>query len=283
MYGHPHLVLPALLDVMVRPLLSLSAPLILERCLHVEPMTSPVSYAFAELVLNTSSLLFSIPIETVRRRLQVQDRSGWSKHVLIEHGNHANLLTMPVKKRNGPRSALPGRRAGSIFNTGTVRGLRTCVETRPKPYTGVIEAIYRILTEETAYISSYHQHHHHHLHRRSHYGAAPSRAGSSESDYTRSKESNRRHPSGFDSAHQQTETHDFSADGMARSEIIAPQQSTHAFFGGLRSLYRGFTMAAGANLLVFLLTVVTGERVSANAAAGRAGGSIGGVGGWAEI
>ncbi|CAO1619397.1 unnamed protein product [Parajaminaea phylloscopi] len=281
-YGHPHLLVPALLDVSLRPLLSLSAPLILERVLHIEPTTSPVSYALAELILNTSTLLFSLPVETVRRRLQVQRRADWGKRVALEHGNRAQA---PSKSHKSQRGTVPSSLLGShsslsaSANTGTVRGLRTCVETRPKPYTGVIEAIYRILTEETAHLSS-HAHHRHLRHLRHGHSSSSSTAGAtdaSEDSHPQPHDHRRQHFGG----HQRTETEESSA--MARSEIIAPQQPTYAYLGGLRSLYRGFTMAAGANLVVFLLTVVTGERVGANAAAGRAGGTLGGAGGWAEI
>ncbi|KAG2080677.1 mitochondrial carrier domain-containing protein, partial [Suillus cothurnatus] len=52
-----------------------------------------------------ASLLITLPVETVRRRLQVQTR-------------------------------------------GTAKALRTCVETRPVPYNGVVDALWHIVTEE---------------------------------------------------------------------------------------------------------------------------------------
>ena len=57
-------------------------------------------------------MLFTLPIETVRRRLQIQDRS--------------------LVKMNTPHKFQP------------------CVETRSKPYAGIVECIYRIITEESS-------------------------------------------------------------------------------------------------------------------------------------
>lgn len=264
-YGHPHLVVPALLDLTIRPLLSLSSPLLIERWLHLEPNSSPVSYALAELLVTTSGLLVSLPIETVRRRLQLQRRPASSSRV------KASLTSSKTSSGVSSADASTSRPSG---NTGTMRGLRTCVETRPKPYTGVVEAIYRIVTEETTY-------HHHHFH-----GLIPTKRASHERDPSSHPHPHR--PRGR--SHQRTETEDSNAPDahpMARSEILAPPQPTYTTLGGVKSLYRGFTMAAGANLIVFLLTVVTGERVSTGSGSGGIGGGggsgSGGLGFWAEI
>ncbi|GAA5949336.1 hypothetical protein JCM21900_005610 [Sporobolomyces salmonicolor] len=118
-YFHPNLFLPAILEGVVRPLIHLATPLIITRYLHLEPSTSPLSYGLAELVLSTAGLLVTIPLETVRRRLQIQSRAEFV-------------------------------RAGRAGGVG--RPWRTCVETRPAPYAGMVEAVYRILTEETGKI-----------------------------------------------------------------------------------------------------------------------------------
>ncbi|BGP59795.1 hypothetical protein NBRC10512v2_001091 [Rhodotorula toruloides] len=118
-YFHPNLFFPALLEGILRPLIHLSTPLIISRYLHIEPETSPVTFGLAELVLGTAGLLVTIPIETVRKRLQIQSRAAFV-------------------------------RAGRAGGVG--RPWRTCVETRPAPYAGIVEAVYRILTEETGKI-----------------------------------------------------------------------------------------------------------------------------------
>ncbi|WFD35602.1 hypothetical protein MCUN1_002460 [Malassezia cuniculi] len=168
-YLHPQLLIPTLLDCILRPLLSLSSPLIIENVLRVDPSTGPITYALAELLFSTLALGITIPIETVRRRLQLQYHS-------------------PLRKRT--LSVPPS--APSV----TTKGLRTCVETRPVPYSGVMEALYRIVTEETG-------------------GVPPNKQAS---------------------------------------------RSPSALLGGFMSLYRGFGMSFSANLLVFVLTLVTGER-----------------------
>ena len=118
-YFHPHLLVPALLEGIFRPLLFLSSPLIISRFLRIEPSSSPVTFALAELFLGTFALLITIPIETIRKRLQIQIRAEFVR----------------------------GGRIGGIG-----KAWRTCVEVRPKPYNGVVEAIYRIITEEAGHI-----------------------------------------------------------------------------------------------------------------------------------
>ena len=161
---------PTLLDCVLRPLLSLSAPLVIENLLRLDPTTGPITYALAELVFSTLALGITIPIETVRHRLQLQYHSPLRR-------NTVSLL------KSTPTIA--------------TKGLRTCVETRPVPYSGVAEAIYRIITEETG-------------------GTQLSK----------------------------------------RSLVVSPSY----LLGGLMSLYRGFSMSFSANVLVFVLTLVTGER-----------------------
>ncbi|KAI5480990.1 mitochondrial carrier protein [Pseudohyphozyma bogoriensis] len=118
-YFHPHVFFPALFEGVVRPLIHLSTPLIISRFLRIEPSSSPLTFAVAEFVLSCSGLLLTIPLETVRKRLQIQTRADYV------------------------RGGRPG---------GTGRAWRTCVETRPAPYVGMVDAVYRILTEETGKI-----------------------------------------------------------------------------------------------------------------------------------
>lgn len=180
-YLHANLLIPTVLDYLFRPLLTLGAPWIIENILHLDPSTVPISYALAELIFSTLALCVTLPIETVRRRLQLQYHE--------------------------PRRATRSGGLPAVRNTNTARrGLRTCVEVRPVPYNGVVEAMYRILTEETSVAP--------HVHRKR----------------------------------------------RAKEETMAKMASSVFSFGGLRNLYRGLGMGISANLLVFVLTVVTGER-----------------------
>ncbi|EIW86536.1 mitochondrial carrier [Coniophora puteana RWD-64-598 SS2] len=108
-YLHPHLFIPTLLDNTLRPLLHIVLPVYIARNMgigpHVAADTYPVVWGIAELLGNCASLLVTLPIETVRRRLQVQTR-------------------------------------------GTAKPLQTCVETRPVPYNGVVDAMWHIISEE---------------------------------------------------------------------------------------------------------------------------------------
>ena len=183
LYLAPTLLIPTLLDNVLRPFLSLVAPLLIENTLRLDPASGPISYALAELLLSTLALGVTLPIETVRRRLQLQPPTPVRP---------ARLGGLPT---GAPRTAS--------------RGLRTCVETRPVAYTGVTEALYRIITEETTVVP---------------------RKGDDE-------------------------------DAEDAGTLAA---SGYSSLGGLRSLYRGFGMGFSANLLVFVLTLVTGEREGAS-------------------
>ncbi|KAL1406106.1 hypothetical protein Q8F55_007789 [Vanrija albida] len=108
LYLAPNVLIPTLLEVTLKPLLSMAIPLVLERQLGISPDISPLTYSLADLTLNIASLLVVLPIETVRKRLQLQSRA-------------------------------PGGRK-----------VRSVVRLRERDYVGVVEAIWRIITEETA-------------------------------------------------------------------------------------------------------------------------------------
>lgn len=106
MYLNSNLLIPSVLEHTVRPLLTLSIPLLLERQFGLSIELSPITYSLCDLSLGLGSLLILLPIETVRKRLQLQARG------------------------NGKRG-------------------KTIVRTRDRDYVGVVEAIWRIATEET--------------------------------------------------------------------------------------------------------------------------------------
>ena len=108
MYLHPHLLIPTLLDNGLQPIVSLALPGMLTSYFgwgHITEDTHPIGWGMAELGSSCVGLVATLPIETIRRRLQVQVR-------------------------------------------GTAAPLRGCVELRPAPYNGVVDAFWHILTEE---------------------------------------------------------------------------------------------------------------------------------------
>ncbi|SPC63824.1 related to UGO1 - outer membrane component of the mitochondrial fusion machinery [Ustilago sp. UG-2017b] len=243
-YLHPNLLIPTILDFTLRPLLSLGAPLLIEHTLRLEPTTHPISYAIAELAISTASLCITLPIETVRRRLQLQIRKPYGSNEAEASTSSARKITSAtLQQQQQQQTGLAPSHGGITLITGNVgvRGLRTCVETRPIAYVGVVEAIYRIVTEETV---------------ATHMGfAKPDQASSLASD------------SGG-TASNDTSGSAAGQNPMAQSGILAAKTG-YSSLGGLRSLYRGFGMAFSANLVVFMLTLVSGERA--------------GPAGWAEI
>jgi len=106
-YFHSHLLLPAIIDNTLRPLVSLALPRILASLVgaHINEETNPIVWGLAELGGSCLGLLITLPFETIRRRLQVQVR-------------------------------------------GTAKPIKGCVELRPTPYNGIVDAFWHILIEE---------------------------------------------------------------------------------------------------------------------------------------
>ncbi|KAF8905449.1 mitochondrial carrier domain-containing protein [Gymnopilus junonius] len=108
MYLHPHLLIPTILDNALRPIVSLALPGMMTTYFgwgHITEDTHPVAWSMAELGSSCLGLLVTLPIETIRRRLQAQMR-------------------------------------------GSAEAMKGCVELRPAPYNGVVDAFWHILTEE---------------------------------------------------------------------------------------------------------------------------------------
>ncbi|KDR84853.1 hypothetical protein GALMADRAFT_260563 [Galerina marginata CBS 339.88] len=107
-YLHPHLLIPTILDNALRPIVSLALPGMLTSYFgwgHITEDTHPIGWGIAELGSSCVGLLATLPIETIRRRLQAQMR-------------------------------------------GSAEPMEACVELRPAPYNGVVDAFWHILTEE---------------------------------------------------------------------------------------------------------------------------------------
>jgi len=189
LYTHPNLLYPSLLEGFLRPLIQLSTPLLITRYFHLEPSTSPLSFATTELLLSSIGLLITIPIETIRKRLQVQSRAEFV-------------------------------RAGRAGGVG--KPWRSSVELRPSPYAGIVETVYRILTEETGKIPRRRR-----LRRRS--STVPPNFNRTNSGLSEGGE----------------EKEDLSVVGLGGS-------------GGLRQLYRGLSMGLAANGVVYVLGLVAG-------------------------
>ncbi|PLW27935.1 hypothetical protein PCASD_17083 [Puccinia coronata f. sp. avenae] len=122
LFLHPALLAPALLENLLRPLLHLATPLAIDRLLGLDRAQEPVRYGLAELGFSCAALLLILPLETVRKRLQLQSRAP-------------------------PSPTLP---SSSSSNTDHPKPFKPCVRLRPKPYNGIVDALYRIVTEEKA-------------------------------------------------------------------------------------------------------------------------------------
>lgn len=109
---------PTLIYHTLTPLMANSIPLIIDRVFKLSAADSPVLYSLAELGLNTIELLIRLPIETVRKRLQIQIQSQG------------------------------GKGSSSSSSSGSGKKYHTVVETRKRPYVGMVDCVYRIIKEE---------------------------------------------------------------------------------------------------------------------------------------
>lgn len=252
-YLHPNLLIPTVLDYTFRPLIALATPLLIDQYLRAEPGTAPTRYALAELLVNTLGLCVTLPVETVRRRLQVQtrfrsqvSRPGPST-VSLHRGHHATDKKdhSRVTDRAPTRAQFHDleRSTSPVWAPGLgitpPQRLRTCVLTRPEPYLGVWDALSCIVGEEST----------------------PSPQSTPRS-YVPEPQEIEEHP-------QQKHPHPLMSkqEDVHNKRVLAADDNEevlahwgYSSLGGLRNLYRGFSMGFGANLLVFLLTVVSGER-----------------------
>lgn len=89
-YLSPNLI-PTILYHLITPLVSSTAPLVIDRLFHVTASDAPILYGLAELVLSTLEVLVTLPIETIRKRIQCQVR--------FKDGRvfHTCVATRPVK------------------------------------------------------------------------------------------------------------------------------------------------------------------------------------------
>ncbi|KAH9949506.1 mitochondrial carrier [Amylocystis lapponica] len=180
-YLHPHLLLPTLLDCTLRALVPLTLP-----------------------GLVASYLGFGVPLAPETHPIM------WAVAELL--GSCAGLLvTLPFETV---------RRRLQAQVRGDARPLRACVELRPKPYNGIVDAFWHILTEER-------------------------------SDLPLEKKRRRRKSSSAKGKGKGAEG--LREDG-ARLEGESWLKNT-----GIGQLYRGLGMRASASLVVFVLAMLGGD------------------------
>jgi fusion and transport protein UGO1 len=227
-YLHSTLWIPTILDSAVRTIFHLGVPLLIERKLRITPDSNTIIYGLAEFTLSTFSLLFTLPIETVRRRLQVQTRSQVTGHV-----------------------------AGK-------KTFKTCVETRPTPYYGVLEAVYRILTEETGKLHEYNVEQKPRRPSMSRRASTASNAGGPSRRPTyrgASASSANMSRGGSASGGNANLSPDNILSGLNEisEEKKTEEQPALPFYTGITQLYRGFSMSISANLIVLVLGLIAGQ------------------------
>ncbi|KAG0004120.1 hypothetical protein BGZ79_010245 [Entomortierella chlamydospora] len=113
-------VVPTILYHTISPLLTNSVPLIIERILGISPEDSPFSYEVAELCLEILDLLIRLPIETVRKRLQIQIQAkipGKRYETVVEtrkrpYAGFVDCVYRIIREEGGPRRKRRSKKHG---------------------------------------------------------------------------------------------------------------------------------------------------------------------------
>ncbi|CAH7681225.1 mitochondrial carrier domain-containing protein [Phakopsora pachyrhizi] len=130
LYLDQTLLFPAVLDNLLRPIIHLGMPLVIERWFGIDRSNDLMKYSLIEFGLNSLGLLVILPIETIRKRLQLQIRKKKTEKKTSE-----NLLEGGSKVRKE-----------LVLEEGET--IKSCVELRRRSYNGIVEGFYRILVEE---------------------------------------------------------------------------------------------------------------------------------------
>ncbi|KAL5535117.1 hypothetical protein ACEPAF_3211 [Sanghuangporus sanghuang] len=191
LYLHPQLLYPTIMDTALTPLLSTLCPALAARFLRRltgirAEESHPLLWALTHLVGACASLLVTVPIEVIRRRLQIQTR-------------------------------------------GSAPPLPACVEVRRRPYAGMVDAFYSIITEERSDLPL--RSRRHHAHKQTH-TRRPSRAH----DKGKGKEV-----------------------AVIHEEEKEAERTSWLRNTGIGQLYRGLGMRAGASVIIFLATWMTAD------------------------
>ncbi|RKP22923.1 hypothetical protein SYNPS1DRAFT_25141 [Syncephalis pseudoplumigaleata] len=112
LYFTPSLLIPTVVVYTVTPILRHAAPLIIDRCFGITAADAPARFALWELGLNTAGLAIIRPVETIRRRLQVQAYGGGralETCVAVGHSYHGfwDCFYRIVTEEGGKRTPRP--------------------------------------------------------------------------------------------------------------------------------------------------------------------------------
>ncbi|KAI8808886.1 mitochondrial carrier domain-containing protein [Cladochytrium replicatum] len=114
---------PAILQHTVAPFFKYGTSVIIQRVFNILPQDSPYLYGMCEFGLGTLELVLTLPLETIRRRLQLQPSIS------------TGFTQPPVAALIVPRSKLG-------------RDFETSVEMSRVPYTGLWDCAWRMIYEE---------------------------------------------------------------------------------------------------------------------------------------
>lgn len=184
MYFHPHLLLPTIIDSTLRPIISLTFTPFLAGCMFPGQLIAPDTHPIAWGVVEFGSSVVGL------------------------------LATLPFETV---------RRRLQAQTRGRALPLKTCVETRPAPYNGVVDTLWHILTEERSDLP---------IERRRTRAAKGDKKG-------KGKERD-------------------GADQKKGPEDDEVEESSWWRHTGLGQLYRGLGMRVGAGAIMVILAMVSG-------------------------
>lgn len=251
-YTHPALLVPCILDNTIRPLLTLATPVLVYRLMGVEEDTHPMSYALASCVVASVSLGVTLPVETVRRRMQAQIHPASRRPVAYSPSEEEEDAAEKEGSGTGARGP-----SSLGLHSSSLPQIQACIELSPRPYVGILETAWRIITTERG------------VPRRRRSTPPPRPRSASTASASASAPGRRRSSAAARPAPE------LSPQQEEEDEFEPDEDAPFLARTGLPQLYRGLSMGLTANAVVFALAafagVVGGE------------GETGGRGGWTEL
>ncbi|CAO3628083.1 unnamed protein product [Cunninghamella blakesleeana] len=212
---------PTILYYSLTPLLNHFGPIMIDRVFHISATDNPVLYSAATFGLSTFALIITMPLETIRKRLQCQigtyRPSSKSKKQLDNNNNNNNNDQVKIKNNDNIQPYT----------------FQTTVPLRPIHYNGILDALYKIMKEE---------------------GAIDQKTiiSSSSSKNTESNNAIKHSPHTMSYSSDEDEQ-----DYNQNSKVsIGAKKLTSAW--GVRGLYKGFGIQLAANIMMFVIHTVNG-------------------------
>ncbi|KAI9302389.1 mitochondrial carrier domain-containing protein [Cunninghamella echinulata] len=223
---------PTILYYSLTPLVNHFGPIFIDRTFHISAADNPIVYSAATFGLSTIALILTMPLETIRKRLQCQIgtyRASPKKKQVIQNNDKNDSHEQVTTTTNNIQPYT----------------FQTTVPLRPIHYSGILDALYKIMKEEGAidYRTT----------------ASPSLTSAPSTSSITNTESNtslKYSPHLMTYSSDEDEQDDMNHYNQYSNVSVGSKKLTSAW--GVRGLYKGFGIQLAANVMMFVIHTVNG-------------------------